>query len=123
MVLDKAEGIFLWVDLALKLLLRGLDNKDSWETMEKRLNLLSKTIESLYSHMWSRLGKDQKLYRVEAASYFRLILVRQMSLLEFVIATNEHLQSTLLDLTSTSSQVGFCSICEDAKSPYHDAMR
>jgi NACHT domain len=111
-VIDKADGIFLWVELAVKLLLTGLTNEDDWETMESRLLLLPKGIESLYIHMWTRLAEDRELYREEAALYFRVILHRDMSLLQFLVATNENLQSLLLDprsrLPSIADIVSMC---------------
>jgi hypothetical protein len=112
-VITKADGVFLWVELAVKHLLKGLTNKDDWETMEHRLHLLPKGIENLFTVMWSRLGEDQKLYHKEAALYFRLILKQEMSLLQFLIATNKNLQSDLLDLTSTPPGTeDFISMCE-----------
>lgn len=115
-VIAKAEGVFLWVDLAVKILLKGLTNKDDWDMMEKRLDLLPKGIESLYIHMWNRLGEDQKLYRETAALYFRIILLKEISLLQFSIATNENLQSILLDFTSPPPRTeDVISMCENAK--------
>jgi hypothetical protein len=115
-VITKADGVFLWVELAVKHLLKGLTNKDDWETMERRLDLLPKGIENLYIVMWSRLGEDQQLYRKEAALYFRLTLEKELSLLHFLIATNENLQSVLLDFTSNPpSTEEVISMCEKAK--------
>ncbi|KAL9627946.1 MAG: hypothetical protein Q9164_007443, partial [Protoblastenia rupestris] len=115
-VIDKAEGVFLWVTLAVKILLRGLGNKDDWDTMEKRLDLLPKGIENLYTHMWNRLGEDQKIYHEEAALYFRLILEEEMSLLPFVIATKKSLQSKLLDFKVALPETDvIISMCKDAE--------
>jgi hypothetical protein len=62
--------------------------------------------------MWTRLGKDRELYREEAALYFRVILKKDMSLLQFLVATNENLQSLLLDprsrLPSIAEIVSMC---------------
>lgn len=115
-VIAKAEGVFLWVELAVKILVKGLTNKDDWEMMEKRLDLLPQGIESLYRHMWNRLGEDKKLYRESAALYFRIISLREMSLLQFVIATNKNLQATLLDFKSPPPATeDLISLCKDAK--------
>ncbi len=115
-VIAKAEGVFLWVELAVKILLKGLTNKDDWDMMEKRLYLLPKGIEGLYTHMWNRLGEDQKLYHETAALYFQIILLEETSLLQFLIATNENLQSNLLNLTSPPPRTeDVVSMCENAK--------
>ncbi len=115
-VIAKAEGVFLWVELAVKILLKGLTNKDDWNMMNKRLDLLPRGIESLYIHMWNRLGEDKKLYREQAALYFRIILLQEMSLPQFVTATNENLQSTLLDFKSSLPAIeDVITMCEDAK--------
>jgi DNA-binding ferritin-like protein (Dps family) len=115
-VTDKAEGVFQWVKLAVKMLSKGLTNRDDWKTMEKRLNLLPKDIKSLYMQMWSRLGENQRLYREEAALFFRKILTSEISLLHFTIATNENLQSTLLDLGSTPPGTDhIISLCKEVR--------
>ncbi len=115
-VVAKAEGVFLWVNLAVKMLLKGVTNKDDWDMMKKRLDLLPTGIESLYIQMWNRLGEDQKLYRQTAAMYFRIVLLEEISLLQFSIATNENLQSSLLDFTSPPPRVeDIITTCEIAK--------
>jgi hypothetical protein len=83
--------------------------------MEKRLTLLPKGIKSLYMQMWSRLGDDQRLYREEAALFFRIVLTSEISL-HFTIAMNENLQSTLLDLGSTPPGTHhIISMCKDVR--------
>jgi NACHT domain len=115
-VIAKAEGVFLWVELAVKFLIKGLTNKDGWETMEKRVELLPKGMQRLYMHMWNRLGEDEKLYREEAALYFRIILVHETSILEFLVAMDENLQSILSDFTSTPPGMDdIISMCKAAK--------
>jgi hypothetical protein len=115
-VLEKADGVFLWVELAVKLLLTGLTNGDDLDMLKYRLYLLPKGIESLYMHMWSRIAEDQKLYRDEAARYFRIALKEEMSLLQFLVATNNDLQLALLDPRSTPPSIGeIVSMCKNVE--------
>lgn len=50
-VVDRAEGVFLWVSLVCKELLRGYDNDDSWDMLSQRLNSLPTGLESYYRKM------------------------------------------------------------------------
>ena len=96
-VVEKAQGVFLWVRLVVNILLRGLGNQDSWIELQKRLDILPSDIEKLYSHMWSRLNEDREIYREQAALWFRTILFRELSLLEFMIASNPDLHTKIFD--------------------------
>jgi hypothetical protein len=115
-VIDKAAGVFLWVELATKILLKGITNRDNWDMMQKRLDLLPKGMENLYMHMWSRLGEDKELYRAEAALYFRIILAEESSLLQLLIATDKDLRSTLPDSTTSLPRAdSITAMCKDAE--------
>jgi len=72
-----AEGVFLWVTLALKSLCRGLSGDDSFGELQQRLRLLPNDIRGLYRDMWSRLGEDEEIYQKDAAVYINLILARE----------------------------------------------
>jgi hypothetical protein len=71
---ERADGVFLWVYLALNSLQRGSIKRDDWETLEKRLAALPSKLEDLYREMWQRHGDDVNLYRREAAFCFNLVL-------------------------------------------------
>ena len=58
-VLGKASGVFLWVHLAMKNILRGLGNEDDWPELRQSLRLLPNDIAELYNHMWDRLNERQ----------------------------------------------------------------
>jgi hypothetical protein len=49
-IVDKAEGVFLWVTL-VKSLLNGLMNADEMSKLQKRLDCLAPDLESLYAHV------------------------------------------------------------------------
>jgi hypothetical protein len=114
----KAEGVFLWVRLALKTILKGLKQEDSWIELCRRLEVLPKGLEELYSHMWSRLNEDEPIYRMEAALWFRLVLLAQQilyfspSLFEIMIATNPDEQTEILTSEITPALRPLVGKCE-----------
>ncbi|PVH87161.1 hypothetical protein DL98DRAFT_581881 [Cadophora sp. DSE1049] len=50
-IVAKAEGVFLWVFLVVRSLLRGLDNYDTITHLRRRLEQIPADLENLYSHM------------------------------------------------------------------------
>lgn len=74
-LVDKAEGVFLWLCLAIKDLNRGLMNGDEPKHLQKRIERLHSDIESLYEDMWSRMNDDEEIYRETTALYLRLLIV------------------------------------------------
>ncbi|KAH7395861.1 hypothetical protein BKA64DRAFT_71611 [Cadophora sp. MPI-SDFR-AT-0126] len=65
----KAEGVFLWVTLVVKSLLKGLSHRNDLETLEKRLDSMPPDLENLYSHMLSSIDshdmeKGSKLFQL-----------------------------------------------------------
>ncbi|RSL75652.1 hypothetical protein CEP51_010668 [Fusarium floridanum] len=73
-LLKKAEGVFLWVHLAIQSVVRGIENEDSYDELVPRLMQLPNALEDLYADMWKRLNQDEPLYRESAATYFQLII-------------------------------------------------
>jgi NACHT domain-containing protein len=70
----KANGVFLWLRVALRSLRRGFTVFEDEQELLQRLCVLPDDLDSLYQAMWRRLGDDQSLYRAQAAFYFRIIL-------------------------------------------------
>lgn len=70
-IVNKADGVFLWVELVVNGQKIGFKNKDPPELLLKRLHSLPKTIEELYCSM---LGKIEDLYREEAAWFMQMAL-------------------------------------------------
>ncbi|WYZ33932.1 hypothetical protein EsH8_I_000208 [Colletotrichum jinshuiense] len=73
MLCYKAEGVFLWVVLAVKGQQLGVLNMDDPEEIVKRLELLPNEINDLYYSMWRRLNEDTAIYAQDAARYFNLL--------------------------------------------------
>lgn len=66
----RAEGVFLWVEFAVRSQIEGLKNEDSPEELNKRLRQLPDEIKGIYAHM---LDKIPKAYRPEVACYLHLV--------------------------------------------------
>ena len=77
-VVDKADGVFLWVELVVKHQIIGIRFNDSFEMLQQRLNSLPPKVEDLYSNMLERI--DPAHHR-EAANYlcFTMNLDQRMS--------------------------------------------
>ncbi|PQE04625.1 hypothetical protein CJF30_00004429 [Rutstroemia sp. NJR-2017a BBW] len=70
----RADGVFLWLHLALKSICRGLAKSDSWELILQRARGLPADLDQLYQSMWTRANVDRGIYERNAAFYFNLIL-------------------------------------------------
>lgn len=74
-LVDKAEGVFLWLILATKSINEGIEYDDSAAILMERVNRLPKGLEALYQNMWERASVDSpSQYRKTAALYFKLLL-------------------------------------------------
>ncbi|KAF4334898.1 small s [Fusarium beomiforme] len=74
MLLNKAQGVFLWLVLATRSVIKGIMNGDDKETLSRRLEELPEELEALYNSMWERLNGNNRIYRETAATYFRYII-------------------------------------------------
>ncbi|KAL7815567.1 hypothetical protein V8C26DRAFT_402054 [Trichoderma gracile] len=98
LLVDKAEGVFLWLVLALESVKRGLRNNDGRDVIHSRLKQLPNELEQLYADMWDRLGEDKAIYQREAARYFALLVTNQLLLEEY----NRRFASSSFSLGLTS---------------------
>jgi hypothetical protein len=69
-IMEKASGVFLWVQLVVKSLLNGLMNQDTIKDLERRLELLPPDLEDLYRHMISTVDL---LYRSRTFKFFYFV--------------------------------------------------
>lgn len=69
-IVSKAEGVFLWVILAVASLLEGLRNYDKVSDLRRRLEILPPDLEDLYNHM---LIKLEPLYRCQASRLLQIV--------------------------------------------------
>ncbi|KAI1215033.1 uncharacterized protein F4807DRAFT_455482 [Annulohypoxylon truncatum] len=54
---EKANGVFLWVFLVVRELLRGLNEEDDFSTLQKRLRSLPDDLEQYFQHMLNQLDR------------------------------------------------------------------
>ncbi|KAF5633786.1 uncharacterized protein FTJAE_6937 [Fusarium tjaetaba] len=73
-LLDKAQGVFLWLALAIKSVTDGILKDDDQALIFERLSELPDELESLYQTMWERLNGNDRVYRETAARYFRFVI-------------------------------------------------
>ena len=92
-ILDRAEGVFLWVDLAVKDQIRGLKDRDSLQQLKESLGCLPSEIEGIYARM---LGQIKKPHRKEASIFLQIALCgRDLSLLSHIFAMQPDLDGML----------------------------
>jgi hypothetical protein len=54
-IVEKADGVFLWVVLVVRSLLNGIRNRDSVPDLQNRLRRLPRELEPLYDHLLERI--------------------------------------------------------------------
>lgn len=75
LLVDRAEGVFLWLILAIKSVNEGMEYGDSAATYQERINQLPGDLVNLYKDMWNRACENAPpTYRQTAALYFKLLL-------------------------------------------------
>ncbi|EME83617.1 uncharacterized protein MYCFIDRAFT_85446 [Pseudocercospora fijiensis CIRAD86] len=67
---EMAEGVFLWVDLVIKTLRRGLSEHDTLAGLSKRLMLLPKEIDAMLQHIFDSI---EPVYQQLAARCFLIL--------------------------------------------------
>ena len=101
-IVEKADGVFLWVSLAVKDQIRGLKNGDGPEMLQKRLALLPSEIEGVYSRILNQIDRP---YRQEASHFLRMAIHRPgMSLLHHALTSYKGLEDTLLSTNEVPKQ-------------------
>jgi hypothetical protein len=68
-ILSKAEGVFLWTRLVVRLLIQGLENGDNLEELQQRLTTLPSGLRDLYKRIFAKLDIG---YQKEAAILFQM---------------------------------------------------
>jgi hypothetical protein len=73
-IVKRANGVFLWVQIVVKLLLKGLSNRDSIPQLWKRLDSLPRELELLYDHLFSQI---EPVYLEWASKAFQIMQLTQ----------------------------------------------
>ena len=94
-IVQKAEGVFLWVRLAVRDQLEGIRNGDDTDQLRERLQILPTEVEGVYAHMLHRIDK---VYRKEVAQHIRLVIdvKHGWSLFEIALAEHKRIDDILL---------------------------
>ncbi|KFX91101.1 hypothetical protein V490_06073 [Pseudogymnoascus sp. VKM F-3557] len=85
---SKAEGVFLWVFLAVRELLKGLTHKDTMLDLEKRLRSIPPDLDEFFQRI---LNSIEKVYHPQASQIFQMCLAatKPLSLLTFSFLEDE----------------------------------
>lgn len=101
LLVDKAEGVFLWLVLAIRSINKGSTYGDTGAMIRQRIETLPGDLTKLYQDMWDRACEDNPLaYRQISALYFRLLLLSQGG-----PGRNASFASSLLHLMLASTSV------------------
>jgi hypothetical protein len=76
-LVNKAEGVFLWVTLVVRLLVDGLEEGDDIEDLRRIFESLPKDLRDLYRHMMSRMTPE---YRTQGAEIFQMFHMWNLSI-------------------------------------------
>lgn len=107
-IVQKAAGVFLWVRIVVKSLIKGINNHDDIEILQQRLRLLPSELKPLYDHILNH--HMDSLHKPWASKAFQLLRAareslkffdqgcfnpstdRQFTLLDFLFAIEENLE-------------------------------
>lgn len=92
LMVEKADGVFLWVHLVLKSLEKGIRNSDDFPELIKRTAELPSRMEELYQQMWCRLNGDKQRYREEASTYFSYHEFFPLSLFQMMVIVRDDIR-------------------------------
>jgi hypothetical protein len=70
-IVEKSQGVFLWVHLVVRSLLEGLRNQDSLKLLQKRLRAFPSDLNEFFRHMFDSLDP---IYRTHLAHMFQVAL-------------------------------------------------
>ncbi|RSM00100.1 hypothetical protein CEP52_009340 [Fusarium oligoseptatum] len=76
-IIQKADGVFLWVVLVSKSLARGIENGDSDPELRQRLDSMPGDLVALYKDMLSRSNDDRDIYQKTASRFFNIIFAAE----------------------------------------------
>ena len=111
----KAEGVFLWLDLVVKDIIKGIRCEDNVDELKRRLERTPNTIDGLYGRMLDRLDD---FYRQEAFQCFLIPIAKlahvnnDFTLLHFACATSGPWEHTLKNDLSYFSSQDFHDTCQ-----------
>ena len=109
-LISRSQGIFLWVNLIIKDLQRGLRNKDNLQELRERLDDMPDTVHGVYDHMLNRLDKP---YLREATKYFHFLMALQEPLAGGFFLSRSSPRLTLLHFACAEEKAWEYNLSED----------
>jgi hypothetical protein len=70
-LVTRSSGVFLWVTLVVKSLVKGLNNFHQIGELRERLSDYPAELDGFYKHM---MGRMDLFYRIQASKYLQIIL-------------------------------------------------
>ena len=124
-IVEKAAGVFLWVRIVVKSLIRGINNHDDIAILQQRLHLLPSELKPLYDHILN--NHIEPVYKPWASRAFQILKTSQevldhdrkliysstdkyLSILQFIFAMDQHLD---IEAVSHLDQKSVMSRCEE----------
>lgn len=124
-LLSKAQGVFLWLRLAVRSLIDGIEYEDPEDKLFQRLDQLPRELNELYADMWRKQNRDENIYRESAAIYFQVAIQQDhieqaclfppLYLVLIACATQPEVQNRLLDLEHEVDLAALGTICDNTK--------
>jgi Cdc6-like AAA superfamily ATPase len=108
-IMKNAEGVFLWASLAVDSVEEGVMNGDEPELLSKRLESLPDELSEIFEQLWRKIMRPP--YEEANILAFRLILDREMPLLEFALASTSSAQDADLITPSPSTLSQMLELC------------
>jgi hypothetical protein len=93
-IVEKSDGVFLWVKIVVRSLLEGFRNRDTIPDLQKRLRLFPRELEPLYDHLFSLIGS----FYMEWASIAFQIMRAAQNCRNCIVSTDENPPLTTLAL-------------------------
>ena len=103
----RADGVFLWVYLAVSDILRGLQGRDDLDMLQDRLSNLHPTLHGLFSQLLKRIDR---VHRTSSANILKLVIRRsqmqwldsgRFSLMHLALALDERCRSGIQHMLSS----------------------
>jgi hypothetical protein len=69
-VVERAQGVFLWVALVVRSLLNGLIDDNSISDMQRRLSFYPSDLDNFFQHMMDGI---EEVYKPQAAKIFQMV--------------------------------------------------
>lgn len=93
-IVERAQGVFLWVVLAVRSLIRGLTNADTFYDLQRRLREFPRELEPFFHHIFNSIDP---FYRPETAKYCLVALQARNSyrLITYSLLDERHSDSAL----------------------------